>query len=213
MMALNWCAGNILGNKMIISHKFKFIFIKTYKTAGTSLEAYFSPFAGPTDVLTPIHPPVVGHQPQNHSGFFNHISASELQKKIDPAVWSTYFKFCIERNPWEKVISFYWMKKSELPDLTIDEFLKFDNIGYNFDLYSNGESILVDRVLRYENIDNELANIFSKLGISFDGKLPGLAKTEFRKDRRQFAEILTSEQIQKIAFKFQKEIKFYSILN
>ena len=48
---------------MIISHKYRFIFVKTRKTAGTSVEAYLSQHCGDSDVLTPIHPPLPGHVP------------------------------------------------------------------------------------------------------------------------------------------------------
>lgn len=37
---------------MIISHKHKFIFIKTRKIAGTSLEIALSPYLGPDDIIT-----------------------------------------------------------------------------------------------------------------------------------------------------------------
>ena len=41
---------------MILSHKYRFIFIKTVKTAGTSLEIALSRFCGPDDIITPISP-------------------------------------------------------------------------------------------------------------------------------------------------------------
>jgi hypothetical protein len=39
---------------MIISHEHKFIFVKTRKTAGTSIEIALSKFCGPDDVICPI---------------------------------------------------------------------------------------------------------------------------------------------------------------
>ena len=41
---------------MIVSHKHKFIFIKTVKTAGTSLEVALSEFCGSKDIITKIAP-------------------------------------------------------------------------------------------------------------------------------------------------------------
>ena len=45
-----------LRDDMIISHKHRFIFIKTRKTAGTSMEIALSTVCGPGDVITPILP-------------------------------------------------------------------------------------------------------------------------------------------------------------
>lgn len=53
---------------MIISHRHRFIFIKTRKTAGTSIEALLARHCGPEDVLTPLSPPVPGHAAQNDRG-------------------------------------------------------------------------------------------------------------------------------------------------
>jgi hypothetical protein len=39
---------------MIISHKYKYIFLKTTKTAGTSVEISLSRFCGESDLITPI---------------------------------------------------------------------------------------------------------------------------------------------------------------
>lgn len=41
---------------MIVSHKHKFIFIKTAKSAGTSIEIALSKFCGSEDIITPILP-------------------------------------------------------------------------------------------------------------------------------------------------------------
>ena len=39
---------------MLLSHKYKFIFVKTKKTASTSIEIALSPFLGVTDIITPL---------------------------------------------------------------------------------------------------------------------------------------------------------------
>ena len=36
---------------MIISHKYRFIFIKNYKTAGSSIESYLHPYLGDDDII------------------------------------------------------------------------------------------------------------------------------------------------------------------
>ncbi len=41
---------------MIVSHKHKFIFLKTNKTAGTSIEIALSKFCGEDDIITRISP-------------------------------------------------------------------------------------------------------------------------------------------------------------
>ena len=55
---------------MIVSHKHKFIFLKTKKTAGTAIEAALSELCGPDDVITPYREASEGDRnglpPQNY---------------------------------------------------------------------------------------------------------------------------------------------------
>jgi hypothetical protein len=39
---------------MIVSHKYKFIFLKTKKTAGTSIEISLSRYCDEDDIITPL---------------------------------------------------------------------------------------------------------------------------------------------------------------
>lgn len=197
---------------MIISHKYKFIFIKTYKTAGTSIESYLSEFCSETDVLTPIYPPVLGHFARNDAGFYNHIPALEVQKKVGAEVWNSYFKFCVERNPWDKALSFYWMERHRSSGLLeIDDFLTREQIGLNWPLYTDQHQTrpILDKVLKYEALDSDLEQVFKKLGLPWYGKLKIKAKSEYRQDRRHYREALTPQQAEIIARRFSQEIDWH----
>ena len=47
---------------MIVSHKHRFIYIKTYKTASTSIEACLSSICGEDDIITPASEPLMKHR-------------------------------------------------------------------------------------------------------------------------------------------------------
>ena len=47
---------------MIISHKHKFIYIKTFKTASSSMESFLTSFCGPDDIITETFPAARKHR-------------------------------------------------------------------------------------------------------------------------------------------------------
>jgi hypothetical protein len=96
---------------MIISHRHRFIFIKTLKTAGTSIEVALARHCGPEDIITRIEPPVPEHRHQNDEGFYNHMSAARIKAALPASVWDGYYKLAFERNPWDKLVSWYWFLK------------------------------------------------------------------------------------------------------
>jgi len=225
---------------MIISHKYKFIFIKTRKTAGTSLEVFLSGLCDSDDIVTPIYPHVEPHRARNHKGFwnpipdimrtrsikelaqvgrnvlmgdkfYNHIDGSLVKSRIDESVWNSYFKFCIERNPWDKTLShFHMIKDRTNSELSLDQYLASSENCLNYHLYTDRSlNVLVDKVIKYEKINDELGNIFEKLQVPFDGSLGVKAKSGHRKDKRDYREILSISQKNIITEKFRAEIELH----
>jgi len=229
---------------MIISHKYKFIFIKTKKTAGSSIEAYLSQYCGDNDIVTPIYPVVEPHFPRNYRGFWNplpeifekkrkgirgtlnnvlkrkkfhnHIPARIVKARISNKIWKTYFKFCVERNPYDKTISHYYMMLNKFGDsISFDDFLTMmdeDKINYpiNYPIYTDlPGNLLVDRVLKYESLTNELSEIFNHLEIPFEDSLNIHAKSEYRKDRRPYQEVYTPTQKKIVQERYAKEFAIH----
>lgn len=207
---------------LIVSHRHRFIFIKTRKTAGTSIEVVLSRYCGPDDIVTVISPEdeivrreVGGVGPQNHTGpiwkhepmdiariilrrrperrplFWRHMGARHVRRLVGQDVWNSYYKFAFERNPWDKVVSaYYWRHRKSLdeegqPPISFSEYVakgkKLINVdGYG--QYSIRGAVAVDQVGRYENLQEELHEALSNIGIEYDGWLPR-TKTHTRGER------------------------------
>ena len=124
---------------MIVSHRFRFIFIKNHKTAGSSMEMALGPLCGREDVIPPmelddtaafhrnfhaekplarayvksslLRKLIDRHSPLIAPYYYEHMPATRVREIVGQEVWANYYKFCFERNPWDKVLSYYnWRK-------------------------------------------------------------------------------------------------------
>ncbi len=111
---------------MIISHSRKFIFVKSLKTAGTSIEAALSNYCSGNDVVVPIGD--FGHNRDAKGGIVHrgmnadevyrmigqHVDAPTIRDREPAEVWNGYFKFSITRNPWDRALSyFFWDRRKD----------------------------------------------------------------------------------------------------
>lgn len=221
---------------MIASFRHGFIFIKSKKTAGSSVECALAPLCGAEDVVTPAgldDPISLGGEARNFTAdpaihrlyeegrtrggdtdfaaflevdgrcraagdFHAHMTAQEARDKLGAAFWNQAFKFSIERHPYEKAVSQAWFKWS-FADRKGEDFATFFDRRVRVGAYNNGRFYRIDgrpaldRVLRYENLDEELREVAGRFGLALPRPLPRI-KSEFRADRRPAAEVLTDDQ-------------------
>lgn len=226
---------------MIISHKYKFIFLKTRKTAGTSIEIALSEFCEKGDIITPIYPPederaridkgytgpqnyLVPYHSYSHKDwlqnilqgkrrkYYNHVPAIDVRRWIGNKTWNSYYKFCFERNPWDKAISlYYFVTKTKNNSLSFWDYLQSENTEHlsNYYIYTIDEKIAVDHVALYEDLNTEIEKITKILGLPKMPTLPRI-KSGFR-DNSKSKEAFFDEKAKKFISHFcKKEIELFS---
>ena len=161
---------------MIINHKYKFIFFKSKKVGGTSMEIALSKFTTDNDIVTRIMKDEeealrgnLGLNNRNANGLVNHSSAADLLKFLeapqykDKDIFNSYFKFTIIREPVDLFISRYFFQKetsinNPVPD-NINDWIKMlkDRRSYgknnvseeNWRIYSLNDKLIIDDFITY----------------------------------------------------------------
>jgi hypothetical protein len=180
---------------VIISHTHKYIFIKSLKTGGTSVEAALSKHCSENDVVTPLGDYWFNrddkgawiHSSMNSEGFSQHDPAAEVKRKVPAEIWDGYFKFSITRNPWDRVVShFAWeaRNRQELKPAArwyhrlgirfsqfretrqlFRQFVAGNDWTTNDRFYVLDGALCVDFVIRYERLGEDLAEVCRRVGL------------------------------------------------
>lgn len=239
---------------MIISHKNKFIFIKTQKVSGTSMEIALSYSLGRKDIITPlnledeiIRYKKTGKFPQNYSKdrkfeekyksyirklskrriskkqfnklekkiedkkinnniYFNHMKAKDIKKKVGHIIWKKYFKFSIERNPYDKIISFMFFanrfKKIKNVKKEIQKTINLKKYK-NYPIYTENKKVIIDYIINYDNLKKNIKYVENKIQIPIL-KNYMYTKNYTRKTKKRFKYFFNKKQSDKI-FKDCKE--------
>ncbi|MBC6407714.1 MAG: sulfotransferase family 2 domain-containing protein [Rhodobacteraceae bacterium] len=191
---------------MLISHKYKFIFIKTRKTAGTSIQVDLAKIMADDDVV--MHAEDLNILTTSYfrrfctteakryfrlpsdPGQYSHMAARDVKKRFGEGLFGSYFKFCVEREPIDKCISMYWHKTTRWGYIEkirhgglswekfldrrklwpIDTRLWTDEVGH----------LMVDRILRYENLNEEICQVGQELGFNIE-RIKARHKTSTRR--------------------------------
>ncbi|NIW61014.1 MAG: hypothetical protein GWN24_19455 [Nitrospinaceae bacterium] len=142
--------------------------------------------------------------------FWNHMSAREARSLLGEQVWKDYFKLTVERNPWDKVVSmFYWDQKGKRQGQPFEEFVR-SGMAYQseYDRYSIGGIPQVDKIVRYENLEQDLGEVSERVGFPenvYEVMKHIRAKGGFRKEGT-FRDLYDEDLKRIIGFQYAREI-------
>ena len=188
------------GGSMIISRSNNFIFVKSEKTAGSSVERALEPFLLETDIYLPD----------------SHLYPFQIQESYHIDIFD-YFKFSIVRNPYDKMVShYYWQQAIENNRYSsFDAFVKefYNNkIISNWKFYSIDNTNIMDKIIKFENLQNDLndlpininidiSNIFEKSNI----RPANIAYQElYSKTSKEMVEEQCYNEIEMFNYKFEE---------
>jgi hypothetical protein len=81
--------------------------------------------------------------------------------------FESYFKFTVERNPWDREVSLYYWRTRKDRQISFPDFVQANPRKFwvdNFDIYTIDGTLAADYVIRYENLAEEMASVARILG-------------------------------------------------
>jgi len=210
---------------MIVSHKHKFIFLKTRKTAGTSVQIALSGICDiENDIITGsnIKDGIVDES--NSAGWnmdkftTNHPHPPIQDVKNAVTEWNDYFKFAFVRNPYEIVVSrYHWDIKGKGNQSTSVNGFKEWIKGYcteggtywqdeQWRYISIDKNTAVDYIGRYETLNEDFDHICEVLNITTDEL--GFQKSGYR-DKTHYSKYYDENSISLVQQYFAKDLSLF----
>jgi hypothetical protein len=147
---------------MIIDHKLNLIFIAVPKTGSTSMHSFLKNFISEDTMY--LMSTWKGYELTKHS------KALTIKNKIEN--YESYHKFAVVRNPYDWCVSWYISSKRNNPGRTFVEFLKefkeIVEVEQLDRLTDENGKIIVDTIIRYENLETEFLSLLDKLNINYN---------------------------------------------
>jgi hypothetical protein len=85
---------------MLISHRHRYVFVRPFKVSGMSTESCLQRHA----------PGQVTHQ---------HGTLAQAKMRLSDEQWQSYLKVTMERNPWDKVVSWFFWEAHKEPHIMV----------------------------------------------------------------------------------------------
>ena len=199
----------------MISLKHKFLFVHIPKTAGNSIQNILRDYS--EDKIVCLGPHQDGIERfEVRSGRFNihkHTNLREYRAQLGEEVFQGLFKFASIRNPWDRVISYYFSPHRGKVFWDREKFIEFvKSIPPATDYLSlNGADGLgkycfdsIDSYIRFEYLNDDFKRVCKQIGIPFQQLARHNVSTH-----RKYDSYYDSELVDLVRNLFLQEISYF----
>ncbi|HMS94021.1 MAG: sulfotransferase family 2 domain-containing protein [Tabrizicola sp.] len=191
---------------MILSTTHRFIFVHVPKTAGTALTAALEPYGvtGTRTTLRRLIRRLPFREAPERAYFRKHETAAAIRAKMGAQAFDRLMSFSVVRNPFDHAVSHYEylkefrnaQKAAAFARMSFAEYLHYRTTARGLFvpsfavlpdqsrwLVDGQETVLVQRVLRFERLADDFAVLASDLGLpalTMERINPTKAKTQTR---------------------------------
>ena len=211
---------------VLVSHRYKFIYIKNKKVAGSSVESFFGKYCCDpssnylyTDKIDESINSfgIIGRRLDGKGcKWVSHKTAIEIKRDLGDNMFNRYFKFCVIRNPWDKVVSQYfwiirWAKIYNHSIPTFKEFVKkYNKEAFNWSIHTIYNKPICDFYIRFEHLKKDITTLCKNLKIiDYDLSTLPSHKSKFRPAGFHYSNFYDRETKDLVHKAHKKEIKFF----
>jgi hypothetical protein len=207
---------------MRISHKYKFIFFSNPKTGSESLREILNPYS---DIKDCLHNEVSEENP-----FYSHITPREVSRIFEDKGWDydSYYKFICVRNPYTKLVSLYemiyrrwpikpsfskWLKNTKTHGVggggkKHEKWRQYGAYSLENMIFDDKSNILVDSILKLEDLSKELTITLNKIGINSDEIQ--IVRKNTNKKKKRISEYYDDNLIELVNRRYEWEIRKFN---
>ncbi len=196
----------------MLSIQKKFLFIHISKTAGNSIQNILKHYSEDKIVcLNSLQDGVERFEVRNKNfpNIKKHSSLFDYYQVLSPDVFHSLDKFAVMRNPWERMIYYFFSPHRQTQTWNRDKFInllqKVPTMFYYLNTYGLSSSKPeVNFVMRFESLDNDFRKVSQILELE-NCQLPVRNKS----NREDYCKYYYSELVDIVAHKYGAEIEYF----
>ncbi len=194
----------------MISLQKRFLFVHIPKTAGNSIQSSLRDYS--EDQLVPLRKEQDGIERfglrNPNYNIKKHSTLAEYRDALGNAQFGNLYKFTCVRNPWDRMVSYYFtptqspetwdqkkFRKMIFKAVSVADYLRLDNCEQ--DPFAN-----VDYIMRFENLADDFRTVCGTLGIS-----PAILPQYNRSSRKHYSKYYDDELRELVHTRFAEEIE------